>query len=244
MLTSYADEEALFEAIAAGASGYVLKRIGSDELVCAIRAVAPVAVAARPGRHGRACSSGCADAAHAEESSAFSELTEQERRVLAHLAVGESNREIAAAHAAGGEDGAQLRQQHPGEARRLPVACPGRHLRDQQPPPTEPRAGPAASRADARRGASAAGAAGAGRAPAACSSPSPPPERVTPRIPQPWPRRRPPPAHSASPSTSEPTATPEPPAVARPARRATTRARSAVRSTPEVAGRRQWSRSW
>ncbi|HTE64646.1 MAG TPA: response regulator transcription factor, partial [Candidatus Binatia bacterium] len=40
MLTSYADEEALFEAIAAGASGYVLKRIGSGELVNAIRTVA------------------------------------------------------------------------------------------------------------------------------------------------------------------------------------------------------------
>src|ERR687891_1823869 len=40
MLTSYADEEALFEAIAAGASGYVLKRIGSQELVDAVRTVA------------------------------------------------------------------------------------------------------------------------------------------------------------------------------------------------------------
>ena len=37
------------------------------------------------------------NAAHAEESGAFSELTEQERRVLAHLAQGESNREIALA---------------------------------------------------------------------------------------------------------------------------------------------------
>jgi two-component system, NarL family, response regulator DevR len=36
-------------------------------------------------------------AAHAEESGAFGDLTEQERRVLAHLAEGESNREIAAA---------------------------------------------------------------------------------------------------------------------------------------------------
>ena len=33
-------EEALFEAISAGASGYVLKRIGSDELVTAVRTVA------------------------------------------------------------------------------------------------------------------------------------------------------------------------------------------------------------
>jgi two-component system response regulator DevR len=96
MLTSYADEEALFDAISAGASGYVLKRIGSDELVGAVRTVAagqsmldPAVTAAVLERLRRA--------AHAEESGAFSELTEQERRVLAHLAQGASNREIAAA---------------------------------------------------------------------------------------------------------------------------------------------------
>jgi DNA-binding NarL/FixJ family response regulator len=96
MLTSYADEEALFEAISAGASGYVLKRIGSDELVSAVRTVAagqsmldPAVTAAVLDRLRRA--------AHAEESGAFEELTEQERRVLAHVAQGESNREIAAA---------------------------------------------------------------------------------------------------------------------------------------------------
>jgi len=96
MLTSYADEEALFEAIAAGASGYVLKRIGSDELVNAIRTVAdgrsmldPAVTAAVLER--------LRHAAHAEESGAFGELTDQERRVLAHLAQGESNREIATA---------------------------------------------------------------------------------------------------------------------------------------------------
>jgi two-component system, NarL family, response regulator DevR len=96
MLTSYADEEALFDAISAGASGYVLKRIGSDELVSAIRTVAagqsmldPAVTATVLDRLRRA--------AHAEESGAFGELTEQERRVLAHVAEGESNREIAAA---------------------------------------------------------------------------------------------------------------------------------------------------
>lgn len=94
MLTSYADEEALFASISAGASGYVLKRIGSDELVHAVRTVAAGGSLLDPAvtasvlerlRH----------AAHAEESGAFSELTEQERRVLAHLANGASNREIA-----------------------------------------------------------------------------------------------------------------------------------------------------
>jgi DNA-binding NarL/FixJ family response regulator len=96
MLTSYADEDALFDAIAAGASGYVLKRIGSLELVNAIRTVAngqstldPAVTAAVLDR--------IRSAAHAEESGAFAELTEQERRVLAHLAEGESNREIAQA---------------------------------------------------------------------------------------------------------------------------------------------------
>jgi two-component system response regulator DevR len=94
MLTSYADEEALFEAISAGASGYVLKRIGSDELVSAIRTVAAGQSMLDP-----AVTSAVLDrlrrAAHAEESGAFGELTEQERRVLAHIAEGESNREIA-----------------------------------------------------------------------------------------------------------------------------------------------------
>src|SRR5258706_6304100 len=39
MLTSFAEDELLFAAIRAGASGYVLKRIGSDDLVRTIQAV-------------------------------------------------------------------------------------------------------------------------------------------------------------------------------------------------------------
>ena len=39
MLTSYADDEAVFASIMAGASGYVLKQIGSLELVHAVRTV-------------------------------------------------------------------------------------------------------------------------------------------------------------------------------------------------------------
>lgn len=37
MLTSYADDEALFAAIMAGAAGYLLKRVGSNDLVEAVR---------------------------------------------------------------------------------------------------------------------------------------------------------------------------------------------------------------
>jgi len=95
MLTSYADEEALFESIAAGASGYVLKRIGSQELVDAIRTVAAGQSMLDPAVT-RTVLDRLRNAAHAEESGAFADLTEQERRVLAHLAEGESNREIAA----------------------------------------------------------------------------------------------------------------------------------------------------
>ena len=40
MLTSFADDEALFDAIMAGASGYVLKQIRGNDLVDAIRRVA------------------------------------------------------------------------------------------------------------------------------------------------------------------------------------------------------------
>ena len=40
MLTSFADDEALFDAIMAGAAGYVLKQIRGTELVDAIRTVA------------------------------------------------------------------------------------------------------------------------------------------------------------------------------------------------------------
>ena len=94
MLTSYADEEALFEAIAAGASGYVLKRIGSDELVNAVRTVAAGRSMLDPAVTATVLER-LRSAAHAEESGAFSELTDQERRVLAHLANGSSNREIA-----------------------------------------------------------------------------------------------------------------------------------------------------
>ena len=40
MLTSFADDEALFDAIMAGAAGYVLKQIRGSDLVGAVRTVA------------------------------------------------------------------------------------------------------------------------------------------------------------------------------------------------------------
>lgn len=96
MLTSYADSEALFDAIAAGASGYVLKRIGSNELVDAVRNVAAGRSMLDPSVTAQVLDR-LRSATHAEEEQAFADLTDQERRVLAHVARGSTNREIAAA---------------------------------------------------------------------------------------------------------------------------------------------------
>ncbi|MCX4800335.1 response regulator transcription factor [Streptomyces sp. NBC_01214] len=94
MLTSFADDEALFDAIMAGASGYVLKAIRGNELLSAVRDVAagrslldPVATARvlerlrDGGRNGR----GDDRLAH---------LTEQERKILDLIGEGLTNRVI------------------------------------------------------------------------------------------------------------------------------------------------------
>jgi DNA-binding NarL/FixJ family response regulator len=94
MLTSHADSDALFDAIDAGASGYVLKRIGSGELVEAVRTVASGGSLLDPAVAQRVLAR-IRGAAREEEPSAFAELTDQERRVLAHIAEGASNREVA-----------------------------------------------------------------------------------------------------------------------------------------------------
>ena len=94
MLTSHADADALFEAIEAGASGYVLKRIGSAELVDAVRTVAAGGSLLDPAVT-RPVLDRIRNAGRLEEAGAFADLTDQERRVLAHVADGASNRAIA-----------------------------------------------------------------------------------------------------------------------------------------------------
>ncbi len=93
MLTSHADADALFDAIDAGASGYVLKRVGSGELVNAVRTVAAGGSLLDPSVT-RTVLDRLRSANRADEAGAFTDLTEQERRVLAHVADGASNREI------------------------------------------------------------------------------------------------------------------------------------------------------
>ena len=63
MLTSYQDDEALFDAIMAGASGYLLKQVRGTDLVDAIRTVAAGGSLLDPARHRSGCWSASATAA-------------------------------------------------------------------------------------------------------------------------------------------------------------------------------------
>jgi two-component system, NarL family, response regulator DevR len=91
MLTSFADDEALFASIMAGAAGYVLKQIRGSDLVSTIRRVAAgeslldPAVTARVLERLRAPVS---------EDDPLAALTPQERRILDLIAEGKTNRQI------------------------------------------------------------------------------------------------------------------------------------------------------
>jgi two-component system, NarL family, response regulator DevR len=93
ILTSYSDDEALFEAIMAGASGYVLKQIRGNELVDAIRTVADGQSLLDPAATARVLARLRAPRA---EDDKIAPLTDQERKLLDLLAEGLTNREIAA----------------------------------------------------------------------------------------------------------------------------------------------------
>ncbi len=96
MLTSYAEDEMLFDAISAGACGYVLKQIGSDDLIHAVEAVGRGEALLDPTLTQRVFAR-VREAARKEQEEAFIDLTDQEMRVLAHVVEGKTNREIAAA---------------------------------------------------------------------------------------------------------------------------------------------------
>ena len=94
MLTSYADDEILFSAIRAGASGYLLKQIGSDELVRALEAVSRGEALLDPAVTQRVFQE-VRRAVKEEEASAFAHLSQQEKHVLLLVSEGKTNREIA-----------------------------------------------------------------------------------------------------------------------------------------------------
>jgi two-component system, NarL family, response regulator DevR len=94
MLTSYAEDELLMAAIQAGASGYVLKRIGDNELVQAVERVSRGEGMLDPAMTATVFSE-VRKANQAQHAAAFSELTPQEMSVLAHVSEGLTNRQIA-----------------------------------------------------------------------------------------------------------------------------------------------------
>ncbi len=96
MLTSYAEDEMLFSAIRAGASGYVLKQIGGEDLVKAIEAVGRGEALLDPAVTQRVFQE-VRRAVKEEEASAFAHLSQQEKHVLLLVSEGKTNREIAKA---------------------------------------------------------------------------------------------------------------------------------------------------
>jgi two-component system response regulator DevR len=94
MLTSYAEDEMLFSAIRAGASGYVLKQIGGDDLIRALEAVGRGEALLDPAVTQRVFQE-VRRAVKEEEASAFANLSQQERHVLLLVSEGKTNREIA-----------------------------------------------------------------------------------------------------------------------------------------------------
>lgn len=96
MLTSYAEDEMLFSAIRAGASGYILKQIGGEELVHALEAVARGEALLDPAVTQRVFQE-VRRAVKEEEASAFVHLSQQEKHVLLLVSEGKTNREIAKA---------------------------------------------------------------------------------------------------------------------------------------------------
>jgi two-component system response regulator DevR len=91
MLTSFADDDALFDAIMAGASGYVLKQIRGTDLVGAVRTVASGQSLLDPRTTAKVLER---MRAATEDKGPVAGLSEQERTVLALIGEGLTNREI------------------------------------------------------------------------------------------------------------------------------------------------------
>jgi two-component system, NarL family, response regulator DevR len=91
MLTSFADDEALFDSIMAGASGYVLKQVRGSDLVDSVRRVAAGQSLLDPSVTARVLER---VRRGPDEDEGGAHLTDQERRLLDLLAEGLTNRQI------------------------------------------------------------------------------------------------------------------------------------------------------
>ena len=94
MLTSYTDADALFAAIMAGASGYLLKQARGRDLIQGIRTVHTGASLLDPAVTGQVLQR-LRNPAAAPDAVPTAELTNVERRILDLLADGKTNHEIA-----------------------------------------------------------------------------------------------------------------------------------------------------
>ena len=93
ILTSFPDDEVLFDAIAAGADGYVLKQIGSDDLIRALEVVGRGESLLDPALTARVFAK-MRQVRKQDQAHAFADLNSQEMHILARIAEGKTNREI------------------------------------------------------------------------------------------------------------------------------------------------------
>jgi two-component system response regulator DevR len=93
VLTSFPDDEILIDAIACGADGYVLKQIGSDDLIHALERVGRGERLLDPALTERVFAK-VREARRHERAHAFAELTGKEMEILALITQGKTNREI------------------------------------------------------------------------------------------------------------------------------------------------------
>ncbi len=92
MLTSFADDEALFEAVVAGAAGYLLKQVRGTDILDAVRKVAAGQSLLDPTLVSRVIDRMRRPPAEDER---LARLTGQERKILALISEGLTNRQIA-----------------------------------------------------------------------------------------------------------------------------------------------------
>ncbi len=94
MLTSYADEDAVFSAIVAGAAGYLLKQARADALLDAVRIVGRGGSLLDPAVAQKVLERIRASAVAPTRDDKLGALSDQERKILPLIAAGKTNREI------------------------------------------------------------------------------------------------------------------------------------------------------
>lgn len=95
ILTMHDDDEYLFRAIHAGASGYVLKNAPHEELLAAIRSVASGQAYLSPASTKRLMAQYVESAKRKDAEDSYEALSEREKEIVSLIAKGYSNKEVA-----------------------------------------------------------------------------------------------------------------------------------------------------